>query len=73
MPLETAVACKVKVPKDLLDEKGEFNPNSMAEDNGYCEASCRQLPDGAVVQFERYGYCKLDKKEEHGLVFIFSC
>ena len=73
VPLETAVACKVKVPKDLLDEKGEFNPNSMAEDNGYCEASCRQLPDGAVVQFERYGYCKLDKKEEHGLVFIFSC
>lgn len=73
VPLESAVACKVKIPKDLLDGKGEFNPDSMAEDNGYCEISCRSLPEGAVVQFERYGYCKIDKKEEHGLVFIFSC
>ncbi len=73
VPCESAVACKVKIPKDLLDENGNFAENSMAEDNGYCEASCRQLPDGAVVQFERYGYCKIDRKEEHGLVFIFSC
>jgi len=73
VPVESALACKVKVPKDLLDEEGNFRSDSMAEDNGYCEPSCRQLSDGAVVQFERYGYCRMDKKEEHGLVFVFSC
>ena len=73
VPCESAVACKVKRPGDLLGPDGKFNPNSMQEDNGFCEASCRELPDSAIVQFERYGYARLDKKEEHGLVFIFSC
>ncbi len=70
---ESAVPCKVKVAKDLLDEAGNFVADSLAEDSGFCEESCRQLEGGAIVQFERYGYAKLDAKEENGLVFIFSC
>ena len=73
VPCESAVACKVKRPGDLLGADGKFNPESMQEENGFCESSCRGLPDSAIVQFERYGYARLDKKEEHGLVFIFSC
>ena len=73
VPLESAVSCKVKIAGDLLDEAGNFRENSMSEDSGFCEASCRELAVGDIVQFERYGYARLDKKEEHGLVFIFSC
>lgn len=73
VPVESAVSCKVKVPKDLLDAQGNFVADSMGEDIGVCEQSCRELSEGAVVQFERYGYCRLDKKEENGLVFVFSC
>ena len=73
VPVESAVSCKVKVPKDLLDDEGKYLPNSLSEDNGFCEPSCRELPEGAIVQFERYGYARLDKKEDNGLVFIFSC
>ncbi len=73
VPYESAVSCKVKVPKDLLDEQGNFRADSMGEDIGVCEPSCRELSEGAIVQFERYGYARLDKKEENGLVFIFSC
>lgn len=73
VPVESAAQCRVKVPHDLLDEKGDYSPNSMTEDAGFCEPSCRELPDGAVVQFERYGYARLDRKEDNGLVFIFSC
>jgi len=73
VPKETAVACKVKVAKDLFDEAGNFVADSLGEDIGFCEASCRELERGAIVQFERYGYAKLDAKEENGLVFIFSC
>jgi glutamyl-tRNA synthetase len=70
---DTAVSCKVKVPRDLLDENGNYRADSMGEDEGVCEPSCRELQDGAVVQFERYGYARLDKKGENGLVFVFSC
>ena len=73
VPLESAVACKVKIAGDLQDESGNFRENSLAEDSGYCEASCRGLAPGDIVQFERYGYARLDKLEENGLVFIFSC
>jgi glutamyl-tRNA synthetase len=73
VPTENAVLCKVKIPKDLLDDRGEFNPNSMEEETGVCEPSCRELAEGTSVQFERYGYVRMDKKEENGLVFVFSC
>jgi len=73
VPVESAVPCKVKIAGDLLDEAGSFRENSLSEDAGYCETSCRELAVGDIVQFERYGYARLDKKEEHGLVFIFSC
>jgi len=73
VPVDAAVQCRVKVPHDLLDDKGNYRADSMTADEGFCEPSCRELPDGAIVQFERYGYARLDRKEDNGLVFIFSC
>jgi len=65
------VECKILVPKDLLDEKGEYDKKSMQILEGYCETNCLKLDDGTMVQFERFGFCKLDKKKP--LTFIFSC
>ena len=73
VPVESAVQCRVKVPHDLLDEKGNYRQDSLTSDEGFCEPSCRELADSAIVQFERYGYARLDRKEDNGLVFIFSC
>jgi len=70
---QEAVSCKVKVPRDLLDEEGNFAPASLRIDEGVCEKSCLELGEGASVQFERYGYARLDRKEDNGLAFIFSC
>ncbi|MCX8197976.1 MAG: glutamate--tRNA ligase [Candidatus Micrarchaeota archaeon] len=73
VPYGKQISCKVKIPKDLVDEQGKFIENSMLVDSGFCEPSCAQLPQGSIVQFERYGYARLDEKGEGGLVFIFSC
>ena len=73
VPKEAVVPCKVKVPGELLDEAGNYRKDSLKEENGYCEESCKSLELGAIVQFERFGYARLDKKEENGLVFVFSC
>lgn len=62
--------CTVIVPKDLLKD-GEYNPESLEEIRGYCEKSCTALGEGTMVQFERFGFCRLDKKDP--LTFIFSC
>ncbi|VVC01708.1 Glutamate--tRNA ligase [uncultured archaeon] len=73
VPVESAVSCKVKIAKDLLDENGNFAEGSLIEESGFCEPSCRDMAVGDIVQFERYGYVRLDKREENGLIFIFSC
>ncbi len=65
--------CDVLVPGDLLDESGNFNPSSLISVKGFCESVCRNLPIGTIVQFERFGFCRLDRKEDGKLVFIFTC
>lgn len=65
------IKCKVLVPGDLLvDEK--YNEKSMGVDEGLCEAECSKLEVGDIVQFERYGFVRLDKKEQGMLTFVFA-
>jgi glutamyl-tRNA synthetase len=73
VPAETAVPCVVRIAGDLLDESGNFRADSMSEDSGFCEESCGELAVGGIVQFERYGYARLDRKNGEGVEFIFSC
>jgi len=39
---------------------------------GYCEPACRSISVGEVVQFERFGFCRLDKKTDEKLTFFFT-
>ncbi len=64
------IGCEVLVPKDLL-KNGEYDEGSLESVKGYCERSCAELKEDAIVQFERFGFCRLDRKEP--LTFIFSC
>jgi glutamyl-tRNA synthetase len=66
---ETA-ECSVLVPKDLLKD-GEFDPSSLVMVKGVCEKSVEMLKEGDIVQFERFGFCRLDRKKP--LTFVFSC
>jgi glutamyl-tRNA synthetase len=70
---EGKLECEILVPRDLLDERGEFNAKSLERVAGYCEAPCASLDEGAIVQFERFGFCRLDRKDNGRLAFIFSC
>ncbi len=62
---------RILKPADLLNEKGEFNEDSLQVIEGVCEASCKELADGQVIQFERVGFVRLD--ESKNLSFIYSC
>ena len=62
------VKCRIMVPKDLL-KNGEYDPESMETIEGYCEKACEKLKPGTIIQFERFGFCRLDRD----MTFIFSC
>lgn len=41
-------------------------------DEGFCETECAKLDVGTVVQFERYGFARLESKSADGLIFVFA-
>lgn len=54
--------CEVLIPKDL---------STLEVVKGYCEKSCKNIKQGETIQFERFGFVKLDKTGDK-LVFIYS-
>ena len=39
---------------------------------GLAESSTNKLKQGDIIQFERFGFCRLDKKLKNKLVFWFA-
>ncbi len=72
LPKAEVMPCRVFVPGDLLTEDGKYNKKSLTVDEGYCEKNVEALSVGDVIQFERYGFCRLDKKRKE-IEFIYSC
>lgn len=56
---EESFSMKVLVPRNLFVGE-EFNPNSLATVGGVAEAACKNLRPGDMVQFVRFGFCRID-------------
>jgi glutamyl-tRNA synthetase len=50
----------VLVPDILYDDAGVFNKDSLSEIRGFAEEAASSLSLGDVVQFPRFGFCRLD-------------
>lgn len=66
------VKVKVLKPNNLLNDDGTFNENSLEIVLGLAEKNIKVLKINEVVQFERFGLCKLDRIEEETFIFIFT-
>jgi glutamyl-tRNA synthetase len=58
------------VPKDHI--KTEILTTDGKKIKGLAEKNCENLKIGSMVQFERFGFCRLDKKDKNKLVFVWS-
>jgi glutamyl-tRNA synthetase len=56
---EDNVEFKVLIP-DILFKDGEFNHESLKEVRGLAEAEAANLKVGDIVQFVRFGFCRID-------------
>ena len=54
------VAVKVLEPGPLFNEAGTFNKDSLGVANGLAEAAFASLKPGEIVQFPRFGFCRVD-------------
>jgi glutamyl-tRNA synthetase len=55
---------KVTVPGVLFLDEDTFNENSLQVVSGFAEASASKLKVGDIVQFPRFGFCRLDSPGE---------
>ncbi|MDG6916616.1 MAG: glutamate--tRNA ligase [Nitrososphaerota archaeon] len=59
----------VTVPGELFSEGGVYNKESLKEVAGYAEEAASWLSQGDIVQFPRFGFCRLDAPAR----FILAC
>jgi len=67
---EPNIGVSVAVLGDLFSGES-FNPESLKWEMGLAEPSVGKLPEGAIVQFERYGFCRLDDKKRMKFILSF--
>ncbi|VVB73473.1 Glutamate--tRNA ligase [uncultured archaeon] len=73
VPADSAAKVRILRPLELMD--GDVpRKDSMQVDAGFCEAGCKELKEGDIVQFVRYGFVRKEKSGPNGeLSFVFSC
>ncbi|MFO8132969.1 MAG: glutamate--tRNA ligase [Thermoplasmatota archaeon] len=57
---EEHVDMEVWRPGALVGDDGSWNPDSLPVDRGIAEEAARHLSRGDIVQFERYGFVRVD-------------
>jgi len=57
--IEDNVPFKVLIP-DVLFKDDEFNRDSLKEVRGFAEAEAANLKVGEIIQFVRFGFCRVD-------------
>jgi glutamyl-tRNA synthetase len=56
---------------DLLFKNGKYNENSLEKIKGYVEKAIEIVNIGETVQFERFGFVKIERKGKDRIVGIF--
>ncbi|MBD3387624.1 MAG: glutamate--tRNA ligase [Candidatus Altiarchaeales archaeon] len=69
MPGQHKKTRKIQCVQDFI-ECTILKPDGV--DEGYCEPEVENLQAGTIVQFERYGFCRLDSKEGERLTFVYG-
>lgn len=62
---------KIQWVCDPVIEVKVYKPDGVV-DSGIAENAVSQIKQGAVVQFERYGFCRYDREEDGVKIFYFA-
>jgi len=56
---------------DLLYKNGKFNKDSLKKIHGYAERAVQTLKTGEIIQFERFGFVRIEK-QNNKIIGFFS-
>ena len=69
---EKNIAIKILVPGLLVNNNEEYNPGSLTEVDGVVEDTLSAVKNGEIVQFERFGFVRIEKDKAGSLIGIFA-
>ncbi|EQD47399.1 Glutamyl/glutaminyl-tRNA synthetase, class Ic, partial [mine drainage metagenome] len=72
VPGSSHTECTVLIPENPVNDKDEFNPNSLRIVKGFAEGYVNKLKEHEIIQFERFGYCILEQKGTDGIHIHFK-
>lgn len=64
------VGTEILIVGPLMNEDDSFNKESLKKLDGLAEKTIGLLNEGDTIQFERFGFCRLDNKEKNSFVYI---
>lgn len=67
---EQNVPIKVTKVGNLLNEDGTFNEKSLTEISGIAENMAKDIKEGQIIQFERFGFCRMDDENKNEFIFV---
>ena len=59
---DNCIKIKVSIP-GLLFKNDTYNPDSLTEIDGFAEEAVSKLNNGEIIQFERFGFVRIEKKD----------
>jgi len=59
----------VFIPK-ILYKDGKFNPDSLEKVHGFAEEAVASIKNGEIIQFERFGFVKIENIKNHIIGFF---
>jgi len=59
----------VFIPKTLYKD-GKYNPDSLEKAQGFAEEAVASIKNGEIVQFERFGFVKIENIKNHIVGFF---
>ncbi len=55
------IPCEVKIPSEIVGKDENPLPDSLKTIKGLCEETCRKIKPNEIIQFERFGFVKIEK------------
>ncbi len=67
---QTYVPVTVYIPDMLFTKDDVYNPNSLREVHGFAEEALTQVQTGDIIQFERFGFVRIEHSSK-GIIAYF--
>jgi glutamyl-tRNA synthetase len=59
-----SIPLDVVIPSELFDDKGRFRDDSLTIVKGFVERYFSNINEGEIIQFVRFGFCRVDGKDK---------